>query len=177
MSGTNVLSSFASDLDTTQRKHLQNFSKLTETVFCQGTRFFGGLRHFQKEESQLKMNLAAKGSQFQKPLKMSLECGILRVQIVVDVNRFLASKNIPVAPQPPYSPDLNPCDFFLFPKLKNHLKGHYFGTQENIQTAVTDQLKAIPISEFHQCYEEWKKLLQRCVASEGSYFEGDNVEL
>ncbi|GFX91248.1 putative transposase [Trichonephila clavipes] len=93
------------------------------------------------------------------------------------VNRFLASKNIPVAPRPPYSPDLSPCDFFLFPKLKNHLKGHHFGTLENIQTAVTDQLKAFPISKFHQCYEEWKKRLQRCVASEGSYFEGDNVEL
>ncbi|GFU95467.1 uncharacterized protein TNCV_4788021 [Trichonephila clavipes] len=78
---------------------------------------------------------------------------------------------------PPYSPDLSPCAFFLFPKLKNHLKRHHFGTQENIQTAVTDQLKAIPISEFHQCYEERKKRLQRCVASEGSYFEGDNVEL
>ncbi|GFU23241.1 uncharacterized protein TNCV_3396021 [Trichonephila clavipes] len=92
-------------------------------------------------------------------------------------NRFLANKNIPVAPQPLYSPDLSPCDFFLFPKLKNHLKGHHFGTLENIQTTVTDQLKAIPICEFHQCYEEWKKRLQRCVASEGSYFEGDNVEL
>ncbi|GFX97679.1 protein GVQW3 [Trichonephila clavipes] len=77
---------------------------------------------------------------------------------------------------PPYSPDLSPCDFFLFPKLKNHLKGHHFETLENIQMAVTDQLKAVPISEFHQCYEEWKKRLQRCVASEGSYFEGDNVE-
>ncbi|GFV80466.1 putative transposase [Trichonephila clavipes] len=95
----------------------------------------------------------------------------------ISVNRFLARKNIPVAPQPLYSPDLSPCDFFLFPKLKNHLKGHHFGTLENIQTAVTDQLKAIPISEFHQCYEEWKKRLQRCVTSEGSYFEGDNVEL
>ncbi|GFW95889.1 putative mariner transposase [Trichonephila clavipes] len=93
------------------------------------------------------------------------------------VNRFFASKNIPVAPQPSYSPDLSPCDFSLFPKLKNHLKRHHFGTLENIQTAVTDQLKAIPISEFHQCYEEWKKRLQRCVASKGSYFEGDNVKL
>ncbi|GFU48630.1 putative transposase [Trichonephila clavipes] len=60
---------------------------------------------------------------------------------------------------------------------RNHLKGHPFGTLENIQTAATDQLKAIPISEFHQCYEERKKRLQVCVASEGSYFEGDNVEL
>ncbi|GFT25551.1 HTH_48 domain-containing protein [Trichonephila clavipes] len=59
----------------------------------------------------------------------------------------------------------------------NHLKGHHFGTLENIQTPVTDQLKVIPISELHQCYEEWKKRLQHCVASEGSYFEGDNVEL
>ncbi|GFY10449.1 uncharacterized protein TNCV_1463391 [Trichonephila clavipes] len=50
------------------------------------------------------------------------------------VNRFLASKNIPVAPQPPYSPDLSPCDFFLFPKLKNPLKEHHFGTLKNIPT-------------------------------------------
>ncbi|GFU65584.1 putative transposase [Trichonephila clavipes] len=95
----------------------------------------------------------------------------------ISVNRLLASKNIPVAPQPPYSPDLSPWDFFFFPKLKNRLKGHHFETLENIQTAVIDQLKAIPISEFHQCYEEWKKRLQHCVASEGSYFGGDYVEL
>ncbi|GFV74566.1 putative mariner transposase [Trichonephila clavipes] len=103
---------------------------------------------------------------------------VVRVRDLVrsDLNRFLASKNIHVAVQPPYSPDLSPCDFFLFPKLKNHLKGHHFGTLENIQTAVTNQLKAIPISELHQCYEEWKKRLQHCGASEGSYFEGDNVE-
>ncbi|GFU94519.1 vacuolar protein sorting-associated protein 13B [Trichonephila clavipes] len=71
-----------SDLDTTQRKHLQNFSVPTETVFCQEPRFFVGLRHFHKKESQLKMNLAADDPQFRKPLKMSLESGILGVQIV-----------------------------------------------------------------------------------------------
>ncbi|PRD34815.1 UNVERIFIED_CONTAM: hypothetical protein NCL1_13484 [Trichonephila clavipes] len=42
--------------------------------------FFCGLRHFQKEESQLKMNLAAEGPQFRNPLQMSLESGILCVQ-------------------------------------------------------------------------------------------------
>ncbi|GFU61862.1 putative transposase [Trichonephila clavipes] len=89
----------------------------------------------------------------------------------ISVNRFLAGKNTPVVPQPLFSPDLSPSDFFLFPKLKNHLKGHHFGTLENIQTAVTDQLKAISISEFHPGYEEWKKRLQRRLASEGSYFE------
>jgi hypothetical protein len=61
--------------------------------------------------------------------------------------------------------------------LKNHLKGTHFETVKNIRRAVTDHLKVIPVSEFQHCYEEWKKCLQHCVASEGNYFEGDNIEL
>jgi hypothetical protein len=38
------------------------------------------------------------------------------------VREFLAQHNITTFPHPPYSPDLAPCDFFLFPKLKTHLK-------------------------------------------------------
>ena len=45
----------------------------------------------------------------------------------------LAKKNSPVLPHPPYSPDLAPCDFYLFSKLK----GHHFGTMEYIQKVVT----------------------------------------
>ena len=36
----------------------------------------------------------------------------------VSINEFLAEKSIPVVPQPPYFPDLSPCDFFLFPSSK-----------------------------------------------------------
>jgi hypothetical protein len=36
-------------------------------------------------------------------------------------------------PHPPYSLDLAPADFFLFPKLKTTLKGHRFQTIEEIQ--------------------------------------------
>lgn len=95
----------------------------------------------------------------------------------LSINEFLAKKNIPVVPQPPYSPDLSPCDFFLFPNLKRHLKGHHFGTVENIKKNVTDQLKDIPVSEFQRCYEEWENRLKRCVASQGNYFEGDRVHV
>jgi hypothetical protein len=38
-----------------------------------------------------------------------------------------------VIPHPPYSPDLAPCDFFLFPKMKLKLKGRRFDTIEEIQ--------------------------------------------
>jgi transposase len=53
-----------------------------------------------------------------------------------------------VVPQPPYSPDFTPCDFFLFPWLKSHLKGRHFGTSNNIQKNVTDELKRIPAEAF-----------------------------
>ena len=33
------------------------------------------------------------------------------------INEFLAEKSIPVVPQPPYSPDISPCDFFFLPAL------------------------------------------------------------
>jgi len=45
----------------------------------------------------------------------------------LSVREFLAKKNIPVLPHPPYSPDLAPCDFYLFSKLRFKLKGHHSG--------------------------------------------------
>jgi len=86
----------------------------------------------------------------------------------ISVIEFLAKKGIPVVPQPPYSPDLSPCDFFLFPKLKFNLKGRHFGTVKNIEKAVTDQLKAIPVSDYQRSYEEWEQRLRRCVACQGN---------
>ncbi|EFN73943.1 hypothetical protein EAG_11882, partial [Camponotus floridanus] len=46
-----------------------------------------------------------------------------RATIVTD---FLAKNSINVFEQPPYSPDLAPCDFFFFPKLKLPLRGSRF---------------------------------------------------
>jgi len=47
--------------------------------------------------------------------------------------QFLAEKSIPVITQPPYSPDLAPNDFWLFPTLKMGLKGTRFATMEDIK--------------------------------------------
>jgi len=48
-------------------------------------------------------------------------------------HQFLAKNKIAVIPHPPYSHDLAPCDFFLFPKMKSKLKGRRFDTIEEIQ--------------------------------------------
>jgi len=95
----------------------------------------------------------------------------------ISVMEFLAKKGVPVVPQPPYSPELGPCDFYLFPKLRFHFKGRHFFTVENIEKAVTDQLNAIRVSDHQRCYEDWKQCLRRCVAPQRNYFEGDKLDL
>ena len=37
---------------------------------------------------------------------------------------------------PPYSPDLAPSDFYLFPKMKTNLRGRSFGSNEGVMDAV-----------------------------------------
>ena len=54
---------------------------------------------------------------------------------------FLAKHSITVLPHPPYSRDLAPCDFFLFPMLKRPLKGRRFETIPEIKTNAT---KSVP---------------------------------
>jgi hypothetical protein len=93
----------------------------------------------------------------------------------ISKNGVLTEKGIPAVPKPPYSLDQSPCDFFIFPTHKFHLKGRHFGTVCNFQKVVTDQLRALQRDNFQHCYREWERL-QRCVASQGSYFEGDDVD-
>ena len=87
---------------------------------------------------------------------------------------FLARSNIAVLEQIPYSPDLAPCDFFLFPKLKEVIKGTRFQDSEAIKTAVTRELRAIPKESFQECVEAWQRRLEKCIRAQGDYFEGDN---
>jgi hypothetical protein len=47
--------------------------------------------------------------------------------------QFLEKYKMVFIPHPPYSPDLAPCDFFIFPKMKLKLKGSQFDTIEEIQ--------------------------------------------
>jgi len=92
------------------------------------------------------------------------------------VCNFLAKNETIVVPQPPYSPDLAPVDFFLFPKLKSTLKGRCFDTSDEIQKNLKKELFAIPKEVFQKAFQSWQKCWEQCVASEGNYFEGDKLE-
>lgn len=46
-----------------------------------------------------------------------------------------------ILPHPLYSPDLAPCGFFLFTKMKEHLEGHNYVSDDEVQAAVCTWLR------------------------------------
>ena len=93
----------------------------------------------------------------------------------LSIRQFLAEKNLAVLEEPPYSPDLAPCAFFLFPKLKGIIKGTRFEGVEAIKRAVTTELKGIPEESFQQCTEAWQRRMEKCIRLEEYYFEGETM--
>ena len=84
------------------------------------------------------------------------------------VTGYLTKMGIKTLPQPPYSPDLAPCDIWLFPMLR----GRRCETIE-IKEAVTKVTDTLTQEDFHGAFQ---KLLQRYnewIAAWVDYFEGD----
>ncbi|PNF42337.1 hypothetical protein B7P43_G03673, partial [Cryptotermes secundus] len=89
------------------------------------------------------------------------------------IQGFLAKHGIPLVRQAPYSPDMAPCDFWLFQRLKTPLKGSRFDSREDIIQNATAQLHDIPKEAFQNCFQYWKDHWAKCVESQGAYFEVD----
>ena len=90
-------------------------------------------------------------------------------RIVAD---FLESEKFPVILHPPYSPDLAPNDYFLFPKLKYHLSGRRCNSRNAPGSAVYQCLMGVPIEEYEKYFQKWIDRLKWCVLAGGEYFEG-----
>jgi hypothetical protein len=73
-----------------------------------------------------------------------------------------------VIPHPPYSLDLTPCDFFLFPKMKLKLKGRRFGTIEEIQAESQRVLDTLTDKDFQEAFHIWRRRWDRCVYAGGN---------
>ena len=76
------------------------------------------------------------------------------VHDVLRVREFLVKNSITKMDHPPYSPDLAPCDFWLFPKFKNALKGQIFADLSDIQRNVKKLLRGIPENDFQECVRQ-----------------------
>ena len=85
--------------------------------------------------------------------------GVCRIKVLHDTSNTLAHKSamvqeylkesgLDVLDHPPYSLDLSPCDFWLFPRLKKMLAGHRFESRCGIGSAVFQCLQHIPKEDY-----------------------------
>ena len=86
------------------------------------------------------------------------------------VTDYLTKMSIKTVRYPPYRPDVGPCDFWLFPKLR----GCRYETIEEMKEALMKVIDMLTQEDFHVM--SFQKLLERynkCIAAGGDYFEGD----
>ena len=94
------------------------------------------------------------------------------------VGTHLKINGINLLSHPPYSPDMAPCDFWLFFRTKKPMKGKRFSNLDEIKENTAAALNSIPTEEFSNCIlVKWEKRWKRCVHSSGEYFEGDRGKI
>ena len=82
---------------------------------------------------------------------------------------YLTKMGIKTVPQPPYSPDLAPHDFWFFPKLR----GCRYEIIEEMKEAVTKVIDTLTQEDFHGAFQKLLERYNKCIASGGDYLEGD----
>ena len=78
-----------------------------------------------------------------KQLELRRNGWILHQNNALSVKQFLANKNITVLEHPPYSANLTPCYFYLFPKIKSVLKGSNFVSAEKVKAKTVEILNTL----------------------------------
>jgi histone-lysine N-methyltransferase SETMAR len=85
--------------------------------------------------------------------------------------KYLNVQRVKLMVHPAYSPDLSPCDFWLFPKIKVPLRGKNFQDINELHAAVHEQMDSLRKEDFYQCYEQWFERMNKCISVQGHYYE------
>ena len=72
---------------------------------------------------------------------------------------------------PPYSPDLAPIDFHLFPKLKEYLSGMRFNNDDDVKDEVQRFLNSMAMNWYDMNIRKLPIRLQKCFDRNGDYVE------
>jgi transposase len=88
-----------------------------------------------------------------------------------DVQNLVQCWGLEVFAHPPYSPDLAPCDYWLFSRVKKHLQGKQFKSEDDINTAVTASLRHVTKDEYRAAIDRLPRRWEKCVDSCGAYIE------
>ena len=68
---------------------------------------------------------------------------------------------------PAYTPDLAPCNFWLFPKLRYCR----YETIEEMKETVTKVIDTLTQEDFHGAFQKFLERYNKCIEARGDYFE------
>ena len=84
---------------------------------------------------------------------------------------FLESNGLNLLGHPPYSPDLAPCDFFLFPKVKKEMRGQRFDSGDAAVDHYLHLVNSLDKSDWQDCFKQWFQRMNKCIDANGHYFD------
>ena len=103
--------------------------------------------------------------------KMILHFDNARPHVSKKVLEYMDSHGMDRAPQPPYSPDIAPSDFYLFGYVKGLLAGRTFQSADELLSAVTEILNEISEKTLLRVFKEWEERLNQVIILNGDYIE------
>lgn len=103
--------------------------------------------------------------------KVTLHFDNARPHTARKVTQFMEEHHMKKAPQPAYSPDIAPSDFFLFGYLKNMLQGEHFDSVDSLYESVIEILNGIPKATLKATFQEWERRLDEIIHNNGEYIE------
>ena len=92
-----------------------------------------------------------------------------RPHVAKSVKSYLEQQELTVIRHPPYSPDLAPCDFWLFDLIKRNLSDAT--DVKDLNRQITAILQNIPKEEYLKTFNKWLERMQLCIDNQGDYFE------
>ena len=93
-----------------------------------------------------------------------------RPHISAETTNLFASLRITTLPHPSYSPDVAPCDFYLFGYLKHCIRGLAFADPEALVSAIHNIMAKIDKNVYISVYDEWMTRLERVLELNGDYY-------
>ncbi|KAA6381835.1 MAG: hypothetical protein EZS28_022638 [Streblomastix strix] len=87
------------------------------------------------------------------------------------ITKFLQKNKIICVAHPPSSPDLYPCDYFLFGHMKRNLQGNTFKTVEEAVDVASKILFSIPKNMLCSCFENWRTRAWNVNQNDRFYFK------
>lgn len=83
---------------------------------------------------------------------------------------YINQEKLKLLDHPPYSPDLAPCDFWLFPMIKQRLKGKKYDNILSLKSDFENALKNLGKKDFDKCFNEWIKRCKGVIENNGDYY-------